>query len=154
VIAAVSTVIPAPVESVWPLLADFTAWHSWLPGIVATTMEGDDLRILHREDGSTIRERLLLKDSVRRTMAYTFDGDHPFPVRRYVGTVRVEPVTTDDSTYLHWCADFDAEAVAEQAAAATFTRIYQSFFRALSTVAAGRAPESRSDLSRTSAGRA
>jgi carbon monoxide dehydrogenase subunit G len=137
VIAAVSTVIPAPVEDVWPVLSDFTAWHRWLPGIIATTMEGDDLRVLQRADGSTIRERLLLKDTVRRTMAYSFDGDHPFPVRRYVGTVRVEPITTHDTTYVHWFADFDADADAEQGAAETFTRIYAAFFHALSTAVAG-----------------
>ena len=135
-IAAVSTVLPQAVDTVWPWLEDYTGWHRWLPGIVATTMEGNDLRILQREDGSTIRERLLLKDSTRRTMAYTFDGDHPFPVRRYVGTVRAEPVTTDDSTYLHWFADFDADAAAEQAAADTFRRIYLTFFQALRAVAA------------------
>jgi carbon monoxide dehydrogenase subunit G len=137
VIAAVSTVIPAPVDTVWPWLDDYAGWHRWLPGIVATTMDGDDLRILLREDGSSIRERLLTKDGIRRTIAYTFDGDHPFPVRRYVGTVRVEPVTTSDQTYVHWFADFDVDAENEQAAADTFRRIYLSFFQALSAVAAG-----------------
>jgi carbon monoxide dehydrogenase subunit G len=139
VIAGVSTVISAPVDKVWPWLDDYSGWHRWLPGIVATTMDGDDVRILQREDGSTIRERLLTKDSPRRAMAYTFDGDHPFPVRRYVGTVRVEPITTDDTTYVHWFADFDADAENEQVAGDTFRRIYLSFFEALSRTSVGRA---------------
>jgi hypothetical protein len=137
VIAAVSTVIPAPVDEVWPWLDDYSGWHRWLPGIVATSMERADLRILQREDGSTIRERLLTKDTQKRTIAYTFDGDHPFPVRRYIGTVRVEPVTTTDETYGYWFADFDADADKEQAAADTFRRIYLSFLQALSAAAAG-----------------
>jgi carbon monoxide dehydrogenase subunit G len=135
VIAAVSTVIPTPVDRVWPWLDDFSGWHRWLPGIVATTMEGSDLRILKRVDGSTIRERLLIKDSPRRTIAYTFDGAHPFPVRRYVGTVRLEPVTTSEQTYVHWQADFDSDAETESTNADTFCRIYRSFFPALSTIA-------------------
>jgi hypothetical protein len=144
VIAAASTVIPVPVEQVWPWLDDFTGWHRWLPSIVASTMEGTgsdgpvgSVRILRREDGSSIRERLIAKDSTRRTLSYVFDGEHPFPVRRYVGTVRVEPVTTDGSTYVHWSADFDCDAEYEQANADRFARIYRSFFQALSAVAAG-----------------
>jgi Polyketide cyclase / dehydrase and lipid transport len=146
VIATVSTVIAAPVDTVWPWLDDFTGWHRWLPTIVSTTMaDGADqaaigcVRILQRTDGSTIRERLLTKDARHRTMSYDFDGPHPFPVRRYVGNLQVEPVTTDDATFIRWWADFDCDTEAEAANAATFCRIYLSFFDALRgvTVAAG-----------------
>jgi hypothetical protein len=144
VIAAASTVIDAPVDAVWSLLDDFAGWHTWLPTMAATTMaDGLDqapvgsVRILHREDGSTFREQLVAKDGARRTLSYSFAGEHPFPVRRYVATVRLEPVTTDNRTYVQWSGDFDCDADKEQAAADTFCRIYQSFFRALSTATAG-----------------
>jgi hypothetical protein len=58
-------------------------------------------------------------------------------VRHYVGTVRVEPITTDDSTYIQWSGDFDSDAENEQAATDTVSRIYLSFLQALSAVAAG-----------------
>jgi carbon monoxide dehydrogenase subunit G len=144
VIAAVSTVIAAPVDTVWSLLDDFAGWHRWLPTIASTTMDDGldqaptgSVRILKRDDGSTIRERLVTKDDARRTMSYVFDGDHPYPVRRYVGTVRVEPVTTDNTTYVHWSGDFDCDAENEQATADTFRRVYRSFLQALSAAAAG-----------------
>lgn len=144
-IAAVSTVIAAPVDAVWPWLDDFTGWHRWLPNIEATTMaDGADqaaigsVRILQRSDGSSIRERLIAKDSARRTLSYDFDGPHPFPVRRYVGNVQVEPVTTDNTTFIRWWADFDGDADTESASADTFCRIYQSFFEALRAVATSR----------------
>jgi hypothetical protein len=143
-ITSVSTVLDAPVGDVWRWLDDFANWHKWIPRIVSTTMdEGLDqapvgsTRILHREDGSTIRERLIDKDGVRRTMSYVFDGPTPFPVRRYVGTVRVEPVTTSDATFIHWSGDFDSDAEVEQQVAATFRGIYESFFTALADVTAG-----------------
>jgi hypothetical protein len=144
VITSVSTVLDAPVDEVWRWLDDFANWHKWIPRIVSTTMdEGLDqapvgsTRILHREDGSTIRERLIDKDSIRRTLSYVFDGPAPFPVRRYVGTVRVEPVTTSDSTFIHWSGDFDSDSAVEQQVAETFRGIYQSFFMALADVTAG-----------------
>jgi hypothetical protein len=147
VIAAVSTVIAAPIDEVWPWLDDFTGWHRWLPNIVSTTMaDGHDqapigsVRILQRAVGSSIREKLTFKDGPRRTLSYIFDGPHPFPVRRYVGSVQLEPVTTDNSTFIRWWADFDGDADTESAAADTFGRIYLSFFQALRTVVAGTEP--------------
>jgi hypothetical protein len=146
VIAAVSTVIAAPVDAVWPWLDDFTGWHRWLPNIVSTTMaDGRDqapvgsVRILQRADGSSIREKLITKDAASRTLSYEFDGPHPFAVRRYVGSVRAEPITTDNETYLRWWADFDGDAATEAASADTFCRIYGSFFEALRAVATGAA---------------
>lgn len=140
-IASVSTVLDAPVEDVWHLLDDFANWHTWIPRMVATTMaDGLDqapvgsTRILTREDGSTIRERLIDKDSAARTLSYVFDGPTPFAVRRYVGSVRVEPVTTSEQTFIHWSGDFDADAADEARMADTFRGIYLSFFAALADV--------------------
>jgi uncharacterized protein YndB with AHSA1/START domain len=138
VIVVASAVIDAPIDEVWRHVEDFAHWHPWIPGIVATTMaEGQEqapvgsVRSLERADGTGIRERLEAKDAARHTLSYTFDGPHPFPVRRYVGTVRLEPVTTTDATFVHWSGDFDADAEAEQRAADTFRRLYGSFLDAL-----------------------
>jgi hypothetical protein len=138
VIASVSTVIDAPLDEVWRWLDDFANWHLWIPRILSTTMdEGLDqapvgsTRILGREGGSTIREQLRMKDADRHTLSYVFDGPYPYPVRRYVGTVRVEPVTTSGATFVHWSGDYDSDAADETAAAETFRAIYLTFFAAL-----------------------
>ncbi len=144
-LATASTVIDAPVEQVWTLLDDFTSWHTWVERLESTTMaDGLDqapvgsTRIIGLGGGKTIRERLLFKNSVQRTLAYTFDGPHPYPVRRYVGTVHVEPVTTTGQTFVNWTADFDADDADESRAAEVFTRTYAGFFDAISRALATR----------------
>lgn len=142
-LATASTVIDAPVEQVWALLDDFARWHDWIPRLESIAMdEGLDqapvgsTRVVGLPGGKSIRERLLFKDAVRQTLAYTFDGPQPYPVRRYVGTVRVEPVTTTDQTFVNWTADFDADATDEQRAAELFTKTYLGFFDCLAAATA------------------
>jgi hypothetical protein len=134
-IAVASTVIDAPLDTVWGWLDDFTGWHRWIAGMERTVMDSGltqgpvgSVRILHRADGTQIRERLVLKDELRHTIAYSFDGPHPFPVRRYVGTVRLEPVTTTNATFVHWSGDFDADKADEARAADVFRSVYTAFF--------------------------
>lgn len=134
-ITVASTVIEAPVDEVWSWLDDFAAWHVWIPRITATVMDEGlvqgpvgSVRILRREDGTTVREKLLMKDDVHHTIAYSFDGPHPYPVRRYVGTVRLEPVTTTGATFVHWSGDFDTDAADEERAAGLFRGVYTAFF--------------------------
>lgn len=143
-IVVVGAVIDAPIDDVWRQIEDFTAWHVWIPRIVATTMQdGQDqapvgsVRALVREDGTGIRERLEMKDAARHTLSYSFDGPHPFPVRRYLGTVRLEPITTTGTTYVHWSGDFDADADAEAKVADTFRRLYTSFIEAIAELSSG-----------------
>lgn len=142
-IAAASTVVDAPIERVWALLDDFTAWHVWIPHIESTTMDRGmtqapvgSTRILTREDGSTIREKLVRKDDEAHLISYTFDGAHPYPVRRYIGTVRLEPVTTSGATFVHWSGDFDSDASDEDEAAENFKRVFLIFFESLAGLAA------------------
>jgi hypothetical protein len=145
VITVASTVIEAPVEKVWSWLDDFTSWHVWIPRIEATTMDEGltqgpvgSVRILHREDSTVIREKLLMKDDRHHTLAYSFDGPHPYPVRRYVGTVRLEPVTTSGATFVHWSGNFDADAADEQHASDLFRGVYTAFFGYLAERTAAR----------------
>ena len=134
-ISVASTVIDAPLEDVWAWLDDFTSWHVWIPRIDKTVMDEGltqgpvgSVRIMHREDGTVIREKLVMKDDLHHTMAYAFEGPHPYPVRRYVGTVRLEPVTTTGATFVHWSGDFDTDAADESRAAELFRSVYTGFF--------------------------
>lgn len=136
-ISSVSTVINAPVEDVWQLIGDFTTWHEWLPVIEATTMvDGQDqgpvgsVRIMTTANG-TGREKLVMKDELNRSLTYTIEGPTPMPMRTYVSTVRVYPVTTSGTTFVHWSADMDTEAEDEQTMYDLFQGIYVSFFDAI-----------------------
>lgn len=143
-IAVVSTVLDAPAEAVWIRFADFTSWHEWIPRIASTTMDpGEEagqlgcIRTLRLADGSSVRERLVSKDNAQRVIAYDFPDGAPFPVRRYLGKVRVEEVTTSGATYVHWSGDFDADEAAEKAVTETFRRTYLSFLEGLTAALQG-----------------
>jgi Polyketide cyclase / dehydrase and lipid transport len=133
----VSITTDASPDRPWERLRSFATWHTWLPRIVATTMEPPgpaavgSVRSLELADGSAIRERLLAVDDLLRTLSYSFDGPHPYPVRNYVGTVRVEELTTTGGSYLRWSGHYDVDAADEELAAKGFRSVYSAFLDAL-----------------------
>ena len=68
--------VAAPVDRVWSALRDFGALHRRLaPGFVtATTMEGDDVRVVTFFNGATARETLVGCDDDLRRLAYAIVG--------------------------------------------------------------------------------
>lgn len=143
-IAVVTTVLEAPIEKVWGYVGDFTTWHTWIPRITSTEMdpgsEGGQVGSVRRltlSDGSTIREQLVVKDDDRRVIAYTFPAGSPFPVRRYLGRVRLYPVTTTGATFLHWSGAFDADEAVEATLVARFSATYTAFIAGLTEACAG-----------------
>jgi hypothetical protein len=143
-VVVVGTVITAPVDRVWARVADFTGWHEWIPRITATVMDpgGEQgpvgaVRTLALAEGYQVRERLIARDDEHRRLAYTFAGPTAFPVRRYVGRVRVDEVTLDRTgapaaaAYVHWSGDFDCDAADEDAMRERFASIYAGFLAAL-----------------------
>jgi len=108
-----SIILKAPVETVWSLIRDFNGLPSWAPPIARSKIEnGLDpdvvgcVRSFYTHDGSHIRERLLALDDARRTFTYNFEKP-AFPVRNYVATLRLYPVTHSDQTFAEWEASFD-----------------------------------------------
>jgi hypothetical protein len=135
----VSLVVDAPVDDVWACLGDFNGWPRFLPRLLSSELEGGAgagpvgaVRVITLGDGTSIRERLVDYDASERTLAYEFDGPHPFPVRTYRGRVRLWPVTTTGQTFVTWTGTFDAEAADEARAAEMFSRTYAAFLRSLS----------------------
>jgi len=53
-----------------------------------------------------VRERLLGLDDARHTLRYNFETP-AFPVENYISTLRLMPVTKDDTTFAEWEAVFD-----------------------------------------------
>ena len=111
--AYASIILKAPVETVWSLARDFNALPRWAPGIAKSKIEaGLDsdvvgcVRSFHTRDGQHIRERLLTLDDANYTFTYNFEKP-AFPVKNYIATLRLYPVTHTDQTFAEWQAAFD-----------------------------------------------
>ena len=111
--AYASIILKASVETVWSLVRDFNGLPKWSPAIARSKIEdGLDadvvgcVRSFHTHDGGHIRERLLMLDDARYTFAYNFEKP-AFPVKNYVATLRLYPVTHTDQTFAEWEATFD-----------------------------------------------
>jgi uncharacterized protein YndB with AHSA1/START domain len=111
--AYASIILKAPIEAVWPLVRNFNSLPGWAPAIARSKIEGGldadvvgCVRSFHTHDGGHIRERLLALDDANYCFTYNFEKP-AFPVRNYVATLRLYPVTHQDQTFAEWTATFD-----------------------------------------------
>jgi uncharacterized protein YndB with AHSA1/START domain len=111
--AYASAVIPAPIEAVWAVVRDFDGLPRWAPAIARSEIEGGEpadrigcIRGIFTHDGAHIRERLLFLDDQNHALSYNFETP-AFPVRNYVATMRLHPVTETGQTFAEWEARFD-----------------------------------------------
>ena len=111
--AYASRIIKAPVEVVWSVVRNFNGLPEWAVGIVDSKIEGGldadvvgCVRSFHTDDGTHIRERLQMLDDARHCFTYNFEKP-AFPVKNYVATLRLMPVTHTDTTFAEWEAHFD-----------------------------------------------
>lgn len=113
-----SLVLPAPIDTVWPVVRLFDGLPTWHPVIAESSLlEGREgevgaVRRLVTGDGGVVVERLLILDDADHTFTYTI-LESPFAVRRYVSTLRLAPVTETGETFAEWSAEFDSEAADE-----------------------------------------
>jgi uncharacterized protein YndB with AHSA1/START domain len=115
--ALATTLIDAPVETVWATARDFNGMPVWNPGVTESAIEdGRDadsvgcVRAFTLADGSFVRERLVELDDSRYRLAYNFETP-AFPVGNYLATLEFIPVTNGERTFARWHASFDeAEA--------------------------------------------
>lgn len=114
-----SAVVPAPLVEVWPHVRDFGGIHRWHPAISsgeltrgASGTEVGAQRRLTLGDGGVVVENLLALDERGHALTYEI-VESPFPVRRYVSTVRLAPVTAVGHTFAEWWVEFDADAADE-----------------------------------------
>ena len=66
-------------------------------------------------DGGVVVERLLTLDDTDRSYTYLI-LESPFPVRRYVSTIRVAPVTDTGQAFVEWWSEYDADGGDEASA--------------------------------------
>jgi NADPH:quinone reductase-like Zn-dependent oxidoreductase len=133
-----STVIDAPVDAVWGVLRDFNGHAEWHPAIAASAIEGEargdqvgSVRRFRLAQGGELREQLLWLSDCDRAFGYCI-LDAPLPLTDYVATMRVRPVTAEETSFCVWEGRFQAP-VGEQArlAALVGDEIYAAGFEAL-----------------------
>lgn len=129
-----SSVINAPVETLWQAIRDFNGLPDWHPAIASSKVEdgGDPDRIgcirsmELAGNGGLIREKLLALSDAEHRVRYSI-LESPMPVENYVATLRLLPVTDGDRSYAEWTAEFD---VAPENEAAMRKLIGQGVFQA------------------------
>jgi hypothetical protein len=108
-----STILEAPVETVWEVLRDFNGHDQWHPIVADSVIEKGwpsdrvgCVRRFHLQDGSELRELLLTLSDADMAFSYCL-LDTPVPLLNYVAHVRLAPVTDGDMTFWHWESRFD-----------------------------------------------
>lgn len=140
-----SSVLNAPIASVWPFLRDFGAIGQWLPGVKSCQIEKDDpgdrvgaIRRLEMGDVGLIREQLLTLSDTDHAVTFSII-ESALPIRNYHSTIQLLPVTDEDRTFIRWKGQFEADpnhAAAMQARMPTL--IYQPAFNKLASRFSGK----------------
>ena len=123
-----SAVIGAPVADVWAAMREFHDL-SWSANVV-TSLQTDgnpEAAGAKRKINDAFMETLLELDDHERLMRYSID-DGPGPVSKdnvagYVGTIRVFPVTDNDTTFVLWTSTWESGG---EGAAELCNPIYQA----------------------------
>lgn len=108
-----STVIDAPIARVWDVIRDFNSHDQWHDVVDQSRIEHGEpssrvgcVRNFTLKDGNHIREQLIgLSDSEYKSIYTILDAT--VPLKRYVATVTLKPVTDGDRTFWHWESSFE-----------------------------------------------
>lgn len=135
-----SVVVPASAEDTWSVVRDFDGLPAWHPAISSSVIEQGRLsaevgcvRHLVLTDGGFVREQLRSLDDERRVLVYSF-VESPFPVRSYLATLRVRPITVPKpGAFVEWFAHYEADAADEADLEQTFRAgVFETGLEALS----------------------
>lgn len=133
-----STIIAAPVETVWDVLRDFNGHDRWHPivsdSVIERGLPADKIgcvRRFHLADGAELRETLLALSDADMAFSYCLN-DTPVPLLNYVAHVRLAPVTDGDMTFWHWESRFDTPPGREEELRVLVAEnVYQAGFDAI-----------------------
>jgi NADPH:quinone reductase len=136
-----STIVDAPVETVWDILRNFNGHDRWHPAVEQSHIEGvragdqvGAVRNFKLASGGQLREQLLQLSDRDRSLTYCI-LDAPLPLIGYVATISLKRVTDGGRTFWEWRSTFDAppglEAALERMVAED---IYEAGFTALRAV--------------------
>ncbi len=108
-----STIFDYSADRVWSVVRDFGNYTLWIDGVDDVQIEqgkpGDAVGAIRcvRTRDMQVRQRLLAHSD--RDRFYTYEACEPyrFPVRDFVATIRVTPVTEGNRAFVEWWATFD-----------------------------------------------
>jgi hypothetical protein len=134
----VSSVIEAPVDTVWAQIRDFNGLPKWTPFVAESRIEAGlapdtvgCVRSFRLRDGGIIREQLLALSDYDFQCTYSI-LESPLGVENYVATLKLTPVTDGDRTFAEWSAEFDCAPDREEELAQRIGQnVFQSGFDAL-----------------------
>lgn len=134
-----STIIDAPVETVWGILRDFNGHDRWHPAVEESHIEGvragdqvGAVRNFKLASGGQLREQLLKLSDRDRSLTYCI-LDAPIPLIGYVATISLKRVTDSERTFWEWRSTFDAPPGLEAALERLVVEdVYEAGFAALS----------------------
>lgn len=105
-----SGLITASREDIWQRIRDFNALPAWHPAIASSELEGEPgvgvVRHFHLQDGGELREKLLALSDQDFSCSYSI-LESPMPLKNYLATLRLRPVTSSGETFMEWWACFD-----------------------------------------------
>jgi NADPH2:quinone reductase len=145
-----STIIDAPIETVWALLRDFNGHDRWHPTVEESHIEGvragdqvGAVRSFKLNSGAQLREQLLELSDRDHTYTYCI-LDSPIPLIGYVAKVTLRRVTEGNRTFWDWRSRFSAPPGLEP----TLERlvgedIYERGFSAVRALLLGRTAEAQ-----------
>lgn len=118
-----TTVLDAPIDTVWRVLRDFNGHDRWHPIVERSALEDGKrtdqigaVRNFVLPGGERVREVLLsLSDRERRLRYSIVDSD--LPLRDYVAEFFLKPVTDTDRTFWSWSSRFQAPPGEEESLA-------------------------------------
>lgn len=134
----ISSVIDAPIDSVWARIRDYNGLPIWHPRMVESHIEDGKaatdigcIRNFKVVSGATIREKLLAFSDANRLVSYSI-VETPQPISNHKATLQLRRVTDGDRTYAEWTATFDAPAAeADAVAKGMGENVFQGGFNAL-----------------------
>ena len=150
-----SSVIDAPIDAVWRILRDFNGHRDWHPAIAASRIEAGEagdrvgaVRAFRLADGGLLREQLIALSDRERELTYCLI-EAPMPLRDYVATLKLRPVTDGEATFATWRSTFrPPEERAEALMRLVGEEIYEAGFAALKARFSGTAARPSARLPR------
>jgi carbon monoxide dehydrogenase subunit G len=98
--------VAAAPDDVWKIVGDVGNIHTWIPPVVATTMDGD-VRTATFADGGEARERIDSRSDQSRSYTYTYlDGS--IPLDEYTSTITVTAHPDGTGSLVTWTAVLQA----------------------------------------------